>query len=400
MTEIKFNKKSFLLLLFFAMNIVASFSQPSANIKELKANSTNEIFSKLDQSVRSGGFSMKGYWVWCGSVVKGNDNQYHMFASRWPDSLLFHPGWMVASEIVHAVSDKAEGPFKFSEVALPARGAQFWDGRSTHNPQILRHKNKYVLVYMGSTHPFEDPTVDEFENRTDWTPEIQNNRKKIMSLALKSKWAIVARNNKRIGIAIADSPFGPWKRFDTPALNVKPNTFYSFLTSNPTAVINEDGSLLMMFKGRGYKGNQHGHMSLGIAKADSISGKFVVLNDDKPIFNVEEQGEAEDPFMWRDNRGYHVIFKDQRSKYTQEIGGGVLAHSNDGIKWFIDKDPKAYSRTVEWTDGTIETLGQMERPFILFEDGKPVCLYNATMRGGYGFENGTESWNMVTKFKK
>ena len=59
---------------------------------------------------------------------------------------------MVASEIVHAVSDVPQGPYHFSDVALPARGAQYWDGRSTHNPRILKQNGKYYLIYMGSTH--------------------------------------------------------------------------------------------------------------------------------------------------------------------------------------------------------------------------------------------------------
>ena len=109
-----------------------------------------------------GGFQMEGYWVWCPSVVKGDDGLFHMFASRWPKRLPFHPGWMVASEVVHATSKTAEGPYKFSEVVLPARGPQFWDGRATHNPKIVRHGKTWVLFYMGSTHPFAD--VDEPED--------------------------------------------------------------------------------------------------------------------------------------------------------------------------------------------------------------------------------------------
>ena len=56
----------------------------------------------------NGGFAMEGYWVWCGSVARGEDGLYHMFASRWKNSLPFHPGWGVASEIVRAVSTTPE----------------------------------------------------------------------------------------------------------------------------------------------------------------------------------------------------------------------------------------------------------------------------------------------------
>lgn len=362
-----------LMLLILLINVQLSWAQ--------KADASNPIFSQLSTAQRTPAFSMKGYWVWCSTVIKGDDNKYHMYASRWPDSLLFHPGWMVASEVVHAVSEKAEGPYTFSDVALPARGAQFWDGRSTHNPRVLKYKNKYVLYYMGSTHPFEEPNKKEF--------------------SLSSKWCIVGRSNKRVGVAIADSPNGPWKRFDEPVLETEPNSFYSFLTSNPSPVIEEDGSVLMMFKARNYLGNdKYSGMCFGMARAKSIYDKFEVLNNKKPVLGGPGQPEIEDPFFWKDKKGYHVIFKDHVGKYTDEKHSGVLANSKDAIHWIVDASPKAYSRTLRYNDGTTKKMGQLERPFIFFEKGKPAYLFFAAMDGPGGFEYGTHSWNVVVAFKK
>lgn len=143
--------------------------------------SSNTIYDRIMPAPAQGGFAMDDYWVWCGSVIKGEDNRYHMFASRWPKKMPFHPGWMVASEIVRASADQPEGPYTFGEVVLPARGAQFWDGRATHNPSITKYGDTYVLFYMGSTHPFADPKGEE--------------------LILSAPEATVARSNKRIGIA-------------------------------------------------------------------------------------------------------------------------------------------------------------------------------------------------------
>ena len=36
-----------------------------------------------------GGYSDPDYWIWCGSVVQGEDGNYHMFASRWKKDLGF-----------------------------------------------------------------------------------------------------------------------------------------------------------------------------------------------------------------------------------------------------------------------------------------------------------------------
>lgn len=373
-------KQHLYVLLCFTVLGSTVFAQKIENLTKLKRQSENELFHHLGQAPRTPTFESEGYWVWGSSVIKGNDGKYHMFVSRFPKSLPFHPGWMVASEIVHAISDTPEGPYKFSDIALPARGAQYWDGRSTHNPRILEYQNKYYLIYMGSTHPFANPTYDQ--------------------LTLDSPWCTVGRSNKRIGLAIADSPYGPWKRFDEPILKTKPNTFYSFLVSNPSPIIQEDGSVMMIFKGRTYVGDdKFSDMALGMAYAPSIEGPYTVLNNGQPIFQVDGQGEAEDPFLWKDSRGYHAIFKDHVAKFTGEKGGGVMAHSPNGIQWTTDKDPKAYSRTVEWEDGKVEMQGQLERPFLLFENGKATHAFFATMNGAGGFDNATQSWNMVIPIK-
>lgn len=374
--------KRFFYLTLISMLLIATpiLAQKINNLIQLKQESTNELFHRLDKAPRTPAFESEGYWVWGSSVVKGDDGKYHMFVSRFPKTLPFHPGWMVASEIVHAVAETPIGPYKFSDVALPARGAQYWDGRSTHNPRIFKHNHKYYLIYMGSTHPFEEPTYNE--------------------LTLSSKWCIVGRANKRIGLAVADSPYGPWKRLDEPVLKPKPNTFYSYFTSNPAPVIQEDGSVMMIFKGRAHtEDGKYSAMSLGVACAPSIEGPYTVMNNDQPIFQVDGQGEAEDPFLWKDEHGYHIIFKDHVSKFTGEWGGGVMAHSKDGIHWNVDKSPKAYSKTIEWEDGSLGKQGQLERPFLLFENGKPTHAFFATMDGPGGFENASKSWNMVIPLK-
>ena len=55
------------------------------------------------------GFGMDGYWVWCGSAMKGADGLWHMYSARWPKSRPFFTGYIVSSEIVHAVADRPEG---------------------------------------------------------------------------------------------------------------------------------------------------------------------------------------------------------------------------------------------------------------------------------------------------
>lgn len=342
----------------------------------------NLLYGKIGVAPVNGGFSMDGYWVWCGSVIKGDDGQYHMFASRWPKTLPFHPGWMVASEIVHAVSKTPEGPYAFQDVALPARGSGFWDGRSTHNPRIVKYKDTYVLYYMGSTHPFDDVMKN---------PD---------TVTLTSPYATVGRSNKRIGIATSKSPNGPWQRRDHPILDVKPNSFYSFLTSNPSPLIKEDGSVILIFKARSHKNTYpyHGDMVLGVATAPTFNGPYKVVSDE-PIFGRDKFGEVEDPFIWKDKTGYHMIAKDQRGTITGKNHSGIIAFSKDGLHWQPEKNPLAYTKEIKWSDGSTQVMGQLERPSPLIQNGVITHIFFATMDGSGGFQNGTRSWNMVVPVK-
>ena len=176
--------KRFFIFILSILLLSSVRAQKIENLVELKKNSHNEIFHYLAPALCAPVYEEPDYWVWGSSVVKGDDGMYHLYVSRFPKTLPFHPGWMVASEIVHAVSKSVTGPYRFSDIALPARGAEYWDGRSTHNPRILRYGGKYFLIYMGSTHPFVEPTYNE--------------------LTLDSPWCTVARSNKRIGLAVFD----------------------------------------------------------------------------------------------------------------------------------------------------------------------------------------------------
>jgi len=107
-----------------------------------------------------GGFAMEDYWVWCGSVIRGEDDRYHMFAARWPKALPFFDGYKTHSEVVRAVADTPVGPYEFQEVVLPVRGGEFWDGQMTHNPTIHKLGGTYLLFYIGATFPGPKPSAE------------------------------------------------------------------------------------------------------------------------------------------------------------------------------------------------------------------------------------------------
>ncbi len=369
-----------LVLLLISIIVISGCGYTQPDTLKMKAQWQNTLFDRIGVAPVGGGLEMEDYWVWGSSVMKGEDGLFHMYASRWPKEIPFHPGWMVASEVVHAVSETAEGPYIFNDIAMGARGARYWDGRSVHNPRVLKYKDTYVMFYMGSTHPFADPTPEE--------------------LTTTSKWAIVGRANKRIGIATSKSPYGPWQRRNSPALDTDPEKFYSFLTSNPTPWINKDGSVDLIFKSRSYLEDfpYQSKMKIGIAKAPSIDGPFEVVSDDA-IFSKDNFGVVEDPFIWKDNSGYHMIAKDQYGHITGKYQSGMMAHSLDAINWELDEKPLSYLREIQWNNGKTIEMGQLERPYGLIQEGKITHLFFATMDGPGGFNNSTKSWNMVLPLK-
>jgi len=334
---------------------------------------------KMLPAPKNGGFRMEGYWVWCGSVIKGEDGRYHIFASRWPKTHRMHPGWLVASEVVRASCDNPCGPYTFEEVVLPARGPDYWDGRSTHCPAIIKCADTYVLYYTGMTHPFEDIKPDE----------------KIDPLDPR---AITGRASKRVGIATSKSVFGPWRRRDKPILPTRPGMFDSFMTSNPAPCVNPDGSILLVYKARAYnpppyEGLLHGSMTLGVATANSFDDEYIRCCD-KPILPPEM--EVEDPFVWpAQGGGYHMIAKDMHGKICGERHGGIYAHSPDGKAWQIAQEIRPYSRLIRWDDGTQQMMGSLERASILFEGGSPTCMFFATADGPGGFHCATDTWNIA-----
>jgi hypothetical protein len=332
------------------------------------------MHSRLLPAPQNGGFRMEGYWVWCGSAVKGEDGRFHLFASRWPKWLPMHPGWLVASEIVRASSDTPEGPYSFEEVVLPARGAEYWDGRSTHNPHIVKHNDMYLLYYMGSTHPLPEPVAGD-------------------GYGLDDPRCIVARANKRIGLAIAPSVFGPWKRLDEPIITTRPGKFDSFLTSNPAPCVDTDGSVLLIYKARRYEGSMHGKMMIGAARADHYEGPYRVVSED-PVFPPDRY-HIEDPFIWKTTGGYELIAKDMDGNLCGQKYGGIHAYSANGVDWELFPEPLAYSRHITWDDGSVQLLGNMERPFLLFQDGRPTHLFVAVSDGISGFADAANTWNMV-----
>lgn len=319
-----------------------------------KSETVEDIDFKIEfeKVAKTAVFSEKDWSVWGGSLVKGDDNLYHLFYSRWPEALGWV--WVSHSEIAHATSPTPYGPFTFKNVALPVRGAQFWDGLTTHNPTIIKSKGKYYLYYMGTT-----------------------GDGKIYGTPGKEQLNWVHRNNQRIGVAVADDPNGTFARFDKPIIDVSADSLAhdALMTSNPSICQRPDGGFLLIYKAVGKKfpspfGGPVVHLA---ATSDSPTGPFV--KHDELVFHFEgERFPAEDPYIWFEDGKYRAIVKRIDVEGKNRIFSLVHFESKDGIKWEKAKNYEISERIVQWKNGRIQQFEHLERPQVYIENGKPIAL--------------------------
>jgi len=318
-----------------------------------------------------GGFKMEGYWVWCGSAARSlKDGLYSLFASRWEKSLPMFEGYLLKSEIVRAVSERPEGPYRFAERLFPSGAPDAWDGRMAHNPSVRFWNGRLYLFYIGSTYSREAPASLASGERSPLCDECYG--------------------NIRIGVAWASSPEGPWSRPAEAILSPRPGAWDWQLVTNPAPCILPDGKTYLY-----YRSNTPQGLRLGLAVAERPEGPYRRFQDGP----VLEGMDVEDPFVWHDGEAFQMLAKDMSGSLTGERHAGAHLASSDGVSWSLLG--KGYSRNIRWSDGRRQTLGSLERPQILMDSlDRPSILFAAMADGPGGFRNAKETWNGAIPLKR
>ena len=288
-----------------------------------------QFADRLGAVSKGSGYTMKGWFVWCGAVIKVGD-EYHMFASRWPEETKFPEGYRANSEIVRAVASRPEGPYVFQEVVVGKRAAGKWDSGMAHNPAIYKVGDTFVLYYIGSD---------------------------------------VGSRHRQIGIATAKAITGPWTRRDQPLdLGVASDA------NNPSACFEADGSVKLIWR--------TSDLRVCISAASSWSGPYTLVNR-----NVWPAAKLEDFFFFKHGGEYHVVCEDNVGKVTGHERWGAHLFFADGVTdWKPWREPVVYDHRVRWTEGGDFVATRRERPWLLIEDGKPTYLFTAVY-------DGQHTWN-------
>ena len=302
-----------ILLTAFALNVEAA-DLTNRSPEKLERRSLKDC---LMPAVRSGGFQMDGYILWCSSVIKVGDT-YHLFASRWPAQYGLG-GWTKYSECVRATSTNLFGPYSFQEVVLQKR-TNNWDNTRIHNVKIVKAGSKFVLYYIDSA------------NET--------------------------------GFAEADSVTGPWTRHDKMAMRV----------SNPAIYVKRDQSIYVFGRLKDSAG-----VNRGIAfTAATYQGPYSIVENGKNL--LPDDAELEDPTIWRANHQFNVLLNDWKGKATGIVKAGAQYYSRDGTNYELVAHEPVFTRTVTFDDGTSETFSRRERPFVYVnEKDEALALFTACL---------------------
>ncbi|MBB3209141.1 hypothetical protein FHS27_004979 [Rhodopirellula rubra] len=300
-----------------------------------------------------------GYHVWCTSPVIGPEGKTHLFVSRWPLKTTF-AGWTTDCEIARYVGDTPEGPFEFAEVVLRGTGTDTWDRQSPHNPNVRKVGDSYVLMYIANAG----------------------------GSLLKQRVA-----SQRIGMMIADSPTGPWRKVGKDGLMLSPPDDTSVWShgsvvgvNNPALFAHPDGRYFLYYKAM-RKGDVR---RMGVAIADKIEGPYEFYPD--PL--TSNDSEIEDGYAFYENGKVYLLTTNNKG------GAGYLWESSDGIHFGepvigFDKMNQYLPEDLIQNAKTPRAK-KFERPQVLLQDGTPTHLYVAS---GVNLTGGVESCSCVLRIK-
>ena len=141
-------------------------------------------------------------------------------------------------------------------------------------------------------------------------------------------------------------------------------------------------------------------------QAASAPAAAMIWNTYKQLVDPGDGLRIEDPFVFWSGDHYEMVCKDLTGEIAGEYHAGVHLLSDDGVDWTLAPQPIAWSRKISWDDGSTTLQSNIERPFILFQDGQPAFLFAATAdgpgpkNGVSGFHYAENTWNMVIPLKQ
>ena len=254
-----------------------------------------------------------------GGNVIKYNNKYHLFVSQISNKLDLSY-YATNSQIIRTESNNFDGPYEMKQIILKP---------FAHNPQIMKYNNEYILFYIGNN-----------------TNNNQSHINYIKSSNLIS-WSI------------------PYK--------VHINSFQTFY-SNPSPLFYNNSIYLS------YQSNKD---SISISKTNNYSNNFNYITTITKNNNLCIAGMEEDPYIWRSNRGFHII---SHGMCPSGVFQSRYHYSLDAIKWYKSlRDP--YNYLIKLINGKNKLFYRMERPKLIIINNTLVGLINSVCDNNFNICN-------------
>lgn len=294
----------------------------------------------------------EGYYVWGCAPIYGPDGKVHVFYSRWPEKYGMG-GWIHKCEIAHAVADRPEGPYRYvSTVLAPRLG--YWDATTCHNPHIQCLDGKYYLFYMGNSNGKTNTKRIGLATATSLDGPWERSDNPLLDAGVEGQWDDHCTTNPAF-IRLANGEcrlyYKSWNNVD------------------------------YRQEQNGIKGNR----KYGLAIANSPEGPYTRFEGNPVIdfSGYGNNRQVEDAYIWQENGLFCMLMRDM-GFFNHEVGlyfesKDGLKWSEPRIAWYgashYIQEPPAPKH--------LKRYGRFERPQLLMKDGKPEYMFNAAQGGKY-----------------
>lgn len=265
--------------------------------------------------------TLENWCYWDGSIVKDDDGRYHMYASRWSQTLSHSKGWHVGTAGTHAVSDNLWGPYQDLGLMWPE-----WKDGFGHNIVGLRmHDGRYAVinseVVPGQVFVSDGPN-GPFELLGDL---------KLDANGFYPGWG---RYNELDDGAVRAGVVG---HLSNVMILLRPDNRYMMVARHCVPMISDDGILgpYKMYSDKAWRG------------VDGI-----------PQFKME------DPTVWYSDGLYHIVVNHHGTDTTYHLTSedGLHNWKNRGLAFHKEMGIFRHK------DGTREDWATVQRPTVFTED--------------------------------
>ncbi len=252
------------------------------------------------------------------SNVLKHEGRYLLWVTEHPDGT----GWHYARIVLLSSADGLE--WKFEQIALEPGKTGDWDDQAVLTAYVVPYEGRFYLFYSGVDKSFEH------HNQT----------------------------RRGIGFAVADSPFGPWRRKpDNQVLMPGDKGEWDELNCDDANIIRRNGKWWFYYKGRIIDA-EPGQTYIGVATADELTGPYT-KHPANPLF----KGHALTVTKFQDGvialpggSNNRVLWSTDGVRFDE---GGDLKHKSTGV--FNPDDFNDAADGVEPIEWIIDVLAQKPR---------------------------------------